>query len=74
MSTETIIEVSDGVPIEVIDGATEETVPIGRPRPGVDYVDPNCPHDDVAPFEVVGVEKTHCWTCGRVFEPEEDLC
>ncbi len=34
-------------------------------------IDPNCPHANVEPFEIVGVVKSHCWDCGVVFEPDE---
>ncbi len=30
-----------------------------------------CPHLDVAPFEVAGVEQDHCWFCGKVFTSED---
>lgn len=54
----------DRIPLLVTNEDDEPTHPFVTLRPGV--IDPNCRHLDIAPFEVRGELKHHCWDCGVV--------
>jgi hypothetical protein len=58
----------DRVPRLIIEGDDEPTHPFMRTIDvdAQNFIDPNCKHEDVGPFEVRGFIQHHCWGCGAV--------